>query len=62
MAHQLVDFTENEAVIQGYSSLELYTHESMTENIDLYESLGYIETNRRIESGYSRVYMGKNLP
>jgi len=57
-----VDFTENEAVIQGYSSLELYTHESMTENIDLYESLGYIETNRRTESGYSRVYMGENLP
>ena len=45
-------FVENEALNQGFSRLELYTHESMTENIGPYESLGYIETDRRTESGY----------
>ncbi len=39
----------------------LYTHEGMTENIGLYEYLGYIETDRRTEKGYRRVYMRKNL-
>ena len=33
----------------------------MTENIGLYESLGYVETDRRTESGYRRVYMRKDL-
>lgn len=61
LGHQLMEFAENEAMKQGYSSLELYTHEGMTENIGLYESLGYIETGRRTESGYQRVYMRKNL-
>ena len=54
-------FVENEALNQGLSSLELYTHESMTENIGPSESLGYIETDRRTESGYRQVYIRKNL-
>ena len=61
LGRQLIAFAENEAAKQGYSSLELYTHESMTENIGLYESLGYVETDRRTESGYRRVYMRKDL-
>ena len=35
LGRQLMAFAENEAAKQGYSSLELYTHESMTENIGL---------------------------
>ena len=61
LGRQLMEFAENEAAKQGYSSLELYTHESMAENIGLYESLGYVETDRRTESGYRRVYMRKDL-
>ena len=61
LGHQLIAFAENEAAKQGYSSLELYTHESMTENIGLYEFLGYVETDRRTESGYRRVYMRKDV-
>ena len=61
LGRQLMAFAEKEAAKQGYSSLELYTHESMTENIDLYESLGYVETDRRTERGYRRVYMRKDL-
>ena len=54
-------FAENEALKQGYTDVDLYTHESMTENIGLYEYLGYIETDRRTEKGYRRVYMRKSL-
>ncbi len=61
LGRQLMAFAENEAAKQGYSRLELYSHESMTENIGLYESLRYVETDRRIESGYRRVYMRKDL-
>ncbi len=61
LGRQLMAFAENESSKQGYSRLELYTHESMTENIGLYESLRYVETDRRIESGYRRVYMRKDL-
>jgi len=61
LGRQLMEFAEVEAVKQGYSSLQLYTHESMTENISLYNFLGYIETDRQTESGFRRVYMRKNL-
>ena len=56
-----LQFPENEALKQGFTDLDLFTHESMTENIGLYEYLGYIETDRRTEKGYRRVYMRKNL-
>ena len=61
LGRQLMEFAENEALKQGFTSLDLYTHESMTENIGLYESLGYIETDRRAENGFRRVYLWKNL-
>jgi hypothetical protein len=34
----------------------------MTENIELYKKLGYMETARKTEQGYQRVYMRKALP
>jgi len=56
-----LQFAENEALKQGFTDLDLYTQESMTENIGLYEYLGYIETDRRTKKGYRRMYMRKNL-
>jgi len=56
-----LQFAENEALKQGFTDLDLFTHESMTENIGLYEYLGYIETDRRTEKGYRRMCMRKNL-
>ncbi len=29
----------------------------MTEHIGMYKALGYVETGRRTEHGYNRVYM-----
>ena len=56
---RLVALAESEAKKQGYSHLDLYTHERMTENIGIYTHLGYLETDRRTERGYQRVYMRK---
>ncbi|MEM7132435.1 MAG: GNAT family N-acetyltransferase [Chloroflexota bacterium] len=58
----LMAFAEAEACRRKYSVLDLYTHEHMTENITLYERLGYVERERRTEMGYQRVYMRKTLP
>lgn len=57
----LLEFAESRALAAGCLSVRLYTNEAMTENLALYEKLGYVEYDRRIESGYKRVYMRKSL-
>lgn len=62
LGKHLINFAESEALGQGFKALDLYTHECMNENIELYKSLGYEETIRKEVQGYSRVYMQKSLP
>ena len=57
----LMGHAEAEARRLGYRYLDLYTHQLMTENIMLYQRLGYEEIERRIECGFARVYMRKRL-
>ncbi len=57
----LLAFAEDEAVRQGFDSIYLYAQEVMTENIALYEHLGYAEYSRRREHGLPRVYLRKQL-
>lgn len=57
----LLAFAEDEARRQGYDSIYLYAQEVMTENIALYEHLGYVEYARRLEHGLPRVYLRKPL-
>jgi ribosomal protein S18 acetylase RimI-like enzyme len=57
----LIAFAEAEASRRGYDAIILYTHEKMTENIALYTRLGFAETARIAEKGFSRVYMRKSL-
>lgn len=57
----LMDFAEGMAREKGIDSLELYTNAKMHENISLYPNFGYIETGRRNEDGYDRVYFRKQL-
>lgn len=57
----LLEFAETEAQRQGYKSIYLYTHEKMTENQILYSKIGYVEYDRRFESGLARVYMRKKF-
>lgn len=57
----LLDFAEREALRLGHRVLRLYTHVTMHENIALYERRGYLETERRVVKGYSRIYMEKDI-
>jgi ribosomal protein S18 acetylase RimI-like enzyme len=57
----LVSFAETYARERGLAAVELYTNEAMAENIELYPRLGYVETGRRLEDGYRRVYFRKAL-
>ena len=61
LEHALMAFAETEAMKQGFGALRLYTNERMTENIALYTGLGYEETGRMVQDGYSRVFMRKCL-
>ena len=61
LGRRLMDFAEAEAARRGYARLDLYTHQMMTENIEIYSRRGYVETDRRTERGFPRVYMAKDL-
>ena len=55
----LVRFAEERALQLGFDEIELYTHELMTENIEMYQRWGYRITRRVSEKGYDRIYMAK---
>lgn len=61
LGRYLLEYAEAEAVRQGFDSIYLYTQEAMTENLALYERVGYVEYARRAEIGLSRVYLRKQL-
>lgn len=58
---RLILAAEDECRALGYASVELYTHELMTENIAMYTRMGYEEIARREVKGYRRIYMKKDL-
>jgi ribosomal protein S18 acetylase RimI-like enzyme len=62
LGRTLLTFAEEQARAAGYTSIRLYTHEKMTENIELYRRLGYAETHRAEQRGLKRVFMAKPLP
>ena len=57
----LLDHAEEWARRQGHRKLRLYTHESMVENIALYERRGYREEDRRGRNGFPLVFMAKEI-
>ena len=61
IGRHLLEHAESEARRLGYAEIDLYTHERMTENVALYERIGYVEVERRTERGFPRVYMRKRL-
>lgn len=58
---QLLNFAEEIARAKGRKALILYTNEKMHENIALYPKLGFVETERKTEDGYHRVYFRRSL-
>jgi ribosomal protein S18 acetylase RimI-like enzyme len=61
LGRQLLAFAEDQARAAGSRELRLYTHELMVENIRLYQRLGYVEFDRRLDNGFRRVFMRKEL-
>ena len=59
LGRQLMVFAEARTRELGYDEIELYTHELMTENIEMYRRWGYQILRRIHEKGFDRVYMGK---
>lgn len=57
----LIAFAEEEARRRGYRTLRLFTNVKMTENIALYERLGFLETHRAGQGGFERVFMEKHI-
>lgn len=60
LGRALVAFAETEARRRNCTELRLYTHVLMTENLALYQRLGFHETSRVNEKGYHRIYMTKS--
>lgn len=61
LGKRLMAFAEDEARRLGLVELRLLTSAKMTENLALYESLGYVEYERRDEHNRERVYLRKRI-
>ena len=61
LGRRLLEFAEASARARGLPALELYTNVKMTETFPFYRGLGFVETERRYEDGFDRVYMEKKL-
>lgn len=57
----LIGYAEETARAAGFEKLVLCTNGVMTDNIRLYARLGFRETRRAREKGFSRVFMAKSL-
>ncbi|MBM3523754.1 MAG: GNAT family N-acetyltransferase [Alphaproteobacteria bacterium] len=57
----MLNFVEAEARRRGLTELRLYTNAKMTENLAMYPRLGWVETDRRIQDGFDRVFFRKSL-
>ena len=59
IGRRLIAFAEARACSLDLPAVELYTNERMVENIAYYPRLGYIESGRRRQDGYERVFFRK---
>jgi len=58
---RLLNFAERLAYKLHLPAVQLYTNEAMTENLLMYPKLGYIETHRQQQAGFSRVFFRKEV-
>ena len=56
---RLVELAEARARELGLARIELYTNAAMVENLELYRHLGFVETGRREEDGFDRVFFAR---
>lgn len=57
----LMSVAERRARELGLPQVRLYTNAAMTENLAMYPRLGYVETDRRCDDGFDRVFFVKEL-
>ncbi|KAF5020576.1 hypothetical protein F66182_7408 [Fusarium sp. NRRL 66182] len=57
----LMRYAQDFARSRGCKALTLYTNVKMYENLELYPKMGFVESERRVEDGYERVYFCKEL-
>lgn len=57
----LLQFAEEEAIRRNFDSIYLCTNSKMTENQLFYPRIGYVEYDRKVASGYDRVFYRKQL-
>ena len=57
----LMQYAEDVAKWRGCTALTLYTNLTMVENLVLYPKMGFMESERRTEDGFQRVYFRKEL-
>ena len=62
LGRELMRFVEEAAYDSVLHKVNLYTNELMTENVAFYQRLGFREMDRRLEDGYRRIFMSKELP
>jgi SAM-dependent methyltransferase/GNAT superfamily N-acetyltransferase len=62
LGRALLSFADDEARRRGYEAVILYTNVHMTENVEHYQKLGYVEVGRGHEHGFDRVFFEKRLP
>lgn len=61
IGRRLIAHCEATARASGLARITLYTNAAMLANLSLYPRLGYVQTDRRIEDGFDRVYFEKTL-
>jgi ribosomal protein S18 acetylase RimI-like enzyme len=61
LGRHLMNYAERETRRHGLAALRLYTNVAMSENLSLYRRMGFVETHRAVEQGFSRVFMRRDL-
>jgi ribosomal protein S18 acetylase RimI-like enzyme len=62
LGRRLLAHAELQARRCGLTQVRLYTNAAMTENLEMYPHLGYLEVDRRSDGGFDRVFFRKDLP
>ncbi|NMO03453.1 GNAT family N-acetyltransferase [Gordonia sp. TBRC 11910] len=57
----LLAHAQSHAADAGLGGVRLYTNAAMTENLELYRHLGYVEVDRRHVDGFDRVFFEKTV-
>ena len=61
VGRSLLQLAESRTLALGLPLIRLYTHVTMVENQALYERIGFVETARTTEHGFTRVFYEKRL-